>query len=116
MVKEVDQLLRSWLYSINVYSINDEWFRTRKVLKDGVVAGNDSRWVLHRATQFETDTAVTSFANGKPVAFKERGLMHQAMRLVHYPVNPAFRYKFSGLMLGSQPSFPYMQIWSLATD
>ena len=75
-----------------------------------MVAGRDSRRILDRAAQFKTNTVVALLAYGESVTLKERGLMHQAMGLVHHPVNPAFWYQFSGPVLCVATIFPYMRI------
>ncbi len=52
--------------------------------------------ILDRAPQLKANAAVTLFANRKAISGQQRGLMHQAMRIMSHAINATFRDEFSG--------------------
>ena len=72
-----------------------------------MVPGGDFVGILDRAEQLEAYRPLTLPAQGKPVSGKQRGFMHQAMRVMSYAVNAAFWNKLSRPMLPSQNRLPF---------
>jgi hypothetical protein len=85
-------------------SVNNEWFRIRIILKDGVIAGGDSCGIFNSSPQLKTYAVPALSAEWETRAFQQSGFMHQAMRGVHNSVNPTVRHQISRLVFLSHPS------------
>jgi hypothetical protein len=66
-----------------------------KIFKNGVVAANQLLGIFDRTAQRKADVVFTLPAQREQVSLKQRGLVHQAMRIMLNSVNAAFRNQFA---------------------
>jgi len=73
----------------------------RIVFQDGVIARGYARGIFYRSPQFKANAQFALSAKWEPIAHQQRGLMHQAMRIVRNTIDAVFRHHLSWPVLFS---------------